>query len=147
MTAIAYRNGIMAGDSRTLFTGADNLKVGTRKLVRVGKYVVGVAGEVCPSDGQIVECLFKAKLPRETPQALAGDKWDFSALVAGPGVLFLYESMMHGRQAVREPFFAIGGGAEVCMGALEMGASAVEAVTAACKWAATCDFPVHQERV
>ena len=48
---------------------------------------------------------------------------------------------------IRNPFWAIGSGAEICMGFMAAGGSAAEAVAAAIKWSPKCGGDVDQVRL
>lgn len=68
------------------------------------------------------------------------DDDDFEALVVPdgpPGAAWLYETGCV-PQLVRAPFFAIGSGAALAVGAMERGATAAEAVEVAIKWDVYC---------
>jgi len=49
--------------------------------------------------------------------------------------------------AKRNPFMAIGAGAPVAIGAMHMGASAIEAVEASCKFNLNCALPIDSQEV
>lgn len=144
MTAIAYRDGVMAADRRTIYKNLKHPDISTdQKVFEVmlaggeGRAVVGTAGEACPGNGYIKNWLSDHHIG-----ALPSLDGDFVLLVAvEDGRLLLVDH--HGYVAdVGLPFYAIGAGAEICMGAMEMGAGAIEAVTAAVKWSPECEGPI-----
>jgi hypothetical protein len=143
MTAIAYRDGVMAADSHTVASD-DSIKYSSNKLGRCGSYVFGVAGSMCPSNDTIKRWLFHGRSLRSKLPPMEG--CDFSVLVAGPGGAILVDHT-GGSEKIDAPFWAIGTGAATCMGAMEMGASAQRAVAAAVKHAPMCHGPVRVERV
>lgn len=150
MTAIAYRGGVMAADSRFVL---DNLRapgkpkpkimraqIGWLDDVETQEALVGVAGDECPDDHFVREWLGENAL-YELP-SLYGK---FTALIAtSSGGLFLVD---HEGDVTRleAEFYAVGSGAEVCIGAMEMGANATQAVAAAIKWSPLCEGPLTAE--
>lgn len=128
MTAIAYRAGVLAADSEVHWN--DYVKAYENdKVVKDHGDLMGIAGDVCPSHEEFSQWRF-SKRPRK-------NRWEgfkFEALVVtADGKVFIYDQL-GSKQALKEEFFAIGSGAEVCLGAMEMGATAEQAVAAAIKW-------------
>ena len=142
MTAIAYRDGILAGD--TLW-GDGGLKTYDSKVSKYRGHLVGMCGNDVPSVADIIKWFFwdKADVKRKTEF----EKVDFQLLVIDPnGVIWVCDNrgMMH---KVKSEFWAIGTGAHVCLGAMEVGANAKEAVKAAIKWADGCGGTVITKRL
>ena len=130
MTVIAVRDGVMASDTRGTF-GQQPYHCG--KIYRTRAGIVGMAGEssACLAfaqhfDGEMV--------PDEHLKGAA-------ALVLCADGIVLYDESARGER-VQEPFFAIGSGAPVALGAMHMGATAREAAKAACRWNNDCGLPV-----
>lgn len=124
MTTIAYRDGVLASDSLTTSNGLRD-DYGP-KIWRVGKALVGAAGSRAL-------CL---KFREWVAAGMEGDnpfsKGDGNGLlVSEAGVVCWSES---GCWPVRQPFYALGSGYQIAMGAMEAGATAREAVSAAIKW-------------
>lgn len=124
----------MAADSRG--TLSSDIPYLCEKLFRVRGMLVGVCGED-KGIGRLIDFL----------RSGGGDpdEWDFddaSALVLCPKRGILHFDQNGRPDRVKEPFFAIGAGASAALGAMEVGASAEEAVAAACRWNTNCGLPV-----
>ena len=137
MTTIAYRDGIMAADSRTT---VDSEAGGSRhfrceKLYAVkGKTghavaIVGLAGESAP--GLVFLDWYRSGAKTGDARLLDGEA-DFTALVLTRKGLFEYDKWCRGER-VQERFYAIGSGAKAALGAMHMGADARKAVMVACR--------------
>ena len=127
MTTIAYRDGIMAADS--MLSDYHDIKRGTKKIFVLDDAVVGTAGD----DDAITRFLEwwreghdLSKRPKRV-----GDC--HILIVPSKGRPEIWDESYTG-EPVAESFCAIGSGRAIAYGALEMGASAKEAVQAACKW-------------
>lgn len=124
----------MATDSRA--TAEDGRIHHCDKLYRFGPLIVGVSGSQAG-------CMSFVRYFRSRAQDQ--DDYDFegaSALVLCPKRGILIFDDCGEPDPVHEPFYAIGAGGPVALGAMHMGASAVEAVEAACRWSVTCGLPV-----
>src|SRR6185312_1506553 len=134
MTVVCVRDGVMATDSRA--TAEDGKAHRCEKLYRFGPLIVGVSGSH-PGCMAFVR-YFRARAEEQ-------DDYDFegaSALVLCPKRGILIFDDCGEPDPVQEPFFAIGSGGQVALGAMHMGASAVQAVEAACRWNASCGLPI-----
>lgn len=133
MTTIAVRAGKMAADSRVTYeTEAGGvLHFRTEKIFRVGRDIVGLAGESEP--GLIFLDWYKAGAAlKDRPGVLIDGEADFTALVLTRKGLFEYGKYCRAER-VFEPFYAIGSGSKAALGAMHMGADAARAVRIACK--------------
>lgn len=127
MTVIAYRDGVMAGDGRVALGKTGDIITDTDvKVFRIGEYVFGFAGHGA-------NCL-KLKAAMETGNNIALK--DTYGLRASPGLIELYEGSDW--YPVTESYMAIGIGEVAAMTAMDMGASALEAVKAAFKRNCLC---------
>ena len=137
MTTIAYRNGVMAADSRvTMDSEAGGSPVFDceklyRKTIRDGRakrqVIIGLAGESEP--GLIFLDWYGSKTP--APQVLIDGQADFTALLLTSDGLF--EVGMYCRpERVLNKFYAVGSGAKAAMGAMYAGCTAKRAVEIAC---------------
>lgn len=132
MTVIAYKDGILATD--TLMVNNER-KGYTQKLFRHNWEAIAVCGDFARS----LEMLewYKAGADPATFPAKR-DPNDFGRLIVacGKGVR-TYES---GPQPIwhHQPFVAYGTGGDFAMGAMQVGASAIEACRAAIEWCASC---------
>lgn len=141
MTTIAFKNGVIAADSQVTVEsdagGARNFK--TKKLFRRIVHINGVptdailatAGESAPGS-LFVEQWSSGKSLTEIRDLFAFSAPDFSILVVTETGLFEIDKWCV-MEPVYEPFYAIGSGAKLAMGAMEAGASAQKAVEIACR--------------
>lgn len=141
MTTIAYRDGVMAGDSLSTFGGTAGGRV--FKVRKVGKFLLGLSGtageaeEYCKLMAKNQEIMRFDDLARR-----ATDDLGVWGLIAdGNKVYRIDRSGLPYR--VRGPFFACGAGMDVALGAMEMGAGAKRAVQAACKYSSGSGGPVY----
>jgi 20S proteasome alpha/beta subunit len=133
MTAIAFRSGQMAADTRTTH---NYVKANEVKIIHRDGYLIGVSGESCPSNADLVRWFFNAIDKHQRPEF---KDYKFTLLVATPkGRITTIDNSGRFYPIVHQRFWAVGAGSEVCMGAMEMGATAEQAVRAAIKWQKDC---------
>lgn len=124
MTTIAFRDGVLAADSLVTCNGLrDSTAV---KIHRVKGVLLGGSGAsaIYQKFRDWVVGGMKGQCPIEGH--------DFNGLLVSPfGVIGFNTS---GPVFVNAPFYALGSGYQIAMGAMEMGATAEEAVAAAIKW-------------
>ncbi len=121
MTTICWRDDVIASDSQ--FSDGNIASKG-KKLFRLGKLAIGFAGDV--SDGyQLVEFL-KSKDEEEEPPKLSDD-FEAIAMNMKTGKCVYFDKQLI-QVPIADKFTAIGTGSELAIGAMEYGASAVEAV-------------------
>lgn len=130
MTVIAYRDGVMAGDRLTRSCGVEFHE--TVKVWRRGSdgALIGCAGMTTLADG--VRRWFTAGEQGERPSFGTEEDSSVHALIVRPdGSVEIHD--MHGWVPVApgRGFIAIGSGFELALGAMAMGASALEAVNVA----------------
>jgi len=133
MTTIAYRNGIIAADSRetTSDESAGDYAGKCVKLLRVGDNVVALQGESSP--GMAWLHWFREGMRDEAlAQSIRDAQNDFTAVVLNKRGLWTWDCWLV-PQKVTARFYAVGSGTKAALGALHMGASAVQAVRVACK--------------
>lgn len=136
MTTIAYRNGVIAADSRTTLEteGGGARMFLCEKLFRKTSGITGetviiaTAGESSP--GMVFVDWFGSG--KDAPDNFIIGEADFTCLVLQKDGLWEYDAWCRGVKILDE-FYAIGSGAKAALGALHMGASAVKAVEVACK--------------
>src|SRR6185312_10271106 len=121
----------MAADSQS--TEGD-IRRRCEKIYSVGRLLVGAAGDT----GACLAYVRYLRGEEISPEEVKGA----SAIVLCPkrGIL-IYEETTE-PDPVLDEFFAIGSGGDVALGAMHMGASAVESVEAACRWNVQCGLPV-----
>lgn len=127
MTTIAYRDGVLAADSAVSVN--DLLSASMRKIV------CRADGDMAGAAGHAAYCCrflewFSSGETVEAPKATRGDYYvDRGVIFRRNGDIKIYEEL--GRSIVRAPYFAIGSGSHLAIGAMHAGASAPEAVRAA----------------
>ena len=137
MTTIAYRDGVIAGDSAT--SGDGNVIGHCTKVHRIRGRLVGLCGPI--EDGEAFRLWLKAGAkPKAKPEPLDED---FLALLVEPDG----RVVEYGRRLVpvgyEAPFYAIGSGGALALGAMAAGAGAEEAVRIACRFDHYSREPVH----
>lgn len=139
MTTIAYRDGIMAGDSR----GYSSSRYPIGSKVKVERL----------SDGTLLGC--SSTIPGGAESArewwVSRDEVDlpasFTLLAVEPnGDVYYMSDTPHISGPLKGEFFAIGSGLEYALGAMERGATAVEAIRIACKFDVWSDLPIYAVR-
>lgn len=143
MTAIAYRAGVMACDTRSEL---GYLKLNENKIIKKDGYLIGVSGEKCPHNSEIIRWFF---LDVKAPRRLKLDGSEFTLLVVTPGgkIQIWDQTGIPYPMPPNVKFWSVGSGAEFCMGAMELGASAERAVKAAIKWLPTVGGNVITKRL
>lgn len=141
MTAIAYRDGIMAADS---LANADGAVHGyTIKIVRAPSgALAGVAGEAGATAR--FRRLFAAG-EFAIDEEIDADE-DFGALIVEPEGTVYRRGLKHFFSIVA-PFHVLGSAEEILIGAMSMGATADEAVRIAIKYHGQCGGDVQVERL
>jgi hypothetical protein len=144
MTIIAYRDGIVAADSRLSYSssaGGDRHGL-CEKLYRVRNSIVALSG-----DDAGLEFLrwYRKGAKKKVSELLTSDA-DFMAwIINAKGELWEYGKWLEGEKVVfdpRYPFHAMGCGAKAALGAMHMGATAAEAVEIACRIDPFCGGPI-----
>jgi 20S proteasome alpha/beta subunit len=159
VTVIAYstKHKIIAADSRSTDGYAMHF-TNCKKIFRLKNgAVIGTAGQ---SDDRDVRALLEKATPRRMPsrEQLAALKMEFIGILIFPkGQVFTIDisfiehesegEWMAGVDIVTDDFVAVGHGAQFAYGAMEVGATPVEAVRATCRRDTTCALPVQWERI
>jgi ATP-dependent protease HslVU (ClpYQ) peptidase subunit len=131
LTTIAYRDGIIAADTRVTFGGrAHRCTKLYRKTLGAGRnkhdVVLAVAGEASPA--LLFVDWFGSGAP--IPDMLRSHGGDFSCLILTPDGLFEADVFCRPERVLDE-FYAIGSGARGALAAMVCGKSAIEAVAVA----------------
>lgn len=132
MTTIVYRDGELAADSRA-YAGF-NATLGIKSKIRKtkGGVLLGCSSNK-PGQAEAVMDWYIAGADIKKVPSFEPVEQDFTLLVVLPDGTALYGySSFHLSGPLTAPFFAIGSGALVALGALQLGASASVAVEAAC---------------
>ena len=124
MTIICWRNGILASDSQM----TNGILAGkTKKLFKINNAAIGFSGDLV--DGlKLIEFL---RSNDEQPPTLSED-FEALAMDLRTGKCTYYEKQLV-PVPILDKFEAIGTGSELAMGAMEHGATAIEAVRVAIK--------------
>lgn len=140
MTTIAYRDGVLAADTRVV---VDGRIARCTKLHRVlqgrRELVVGLAGDSFAG----LEFLEWLKSGGATPSArLLDGEGEFHALVLTRRGLFDYDRWCR-PERVQDRYYAVGSGAAAALGAMHAGLSAAAAVKTACQIDPYSGLPVE----
>lgn len=151
MTTIAYRDGVMASDSQMT---AQNIKTQKyNKLHRLrGGALLGQSGDA--DIRSLLSILQGSKTDKHIPSGsmLASLKADLECILVLPNkhIWVVYTGMIKDTEfweggAVRclDPFITAGSGGQLALGAMEAGASAIEAVKIACRRDTFSGLPVR----
>lgn len=130
MTIVVYRNGIIAADKNTVM--GNTIYGQTRKIWKRGTdgALVGAGG--CSSLAAGFCRWFMGGEQGDRPSLRGEDNNSAGAIVIMPDGRII-EHDFCGWRYVDSEFVALGSGMDIAYGALEMGASAVEAVRIVCK--------------
>jgi len=148
MTIIAYRNGIMAGDSCWSDDKRGLVETLTNKVFKLpGGSLYGASG--CPDDRVLLARLSDVKVEKDFPSC----KWlvkaldpDVLAIVVLPSGAVFFIGTGKGAGGVMPcdlPYTAVGEGRHLGIGAMAYGATAYEAVEVACAHNIFCRAPIH----
>lgn len=139
MTVIAYRDGVLAGD--TLISGGSS---GTRygqftKIVKHHGHLMGFAGAAAAMT-KLRSILLAVPADKFGPDMDLDFDGDVGCLLVTPdGTAYFYEGeSTPGFFTVTAPFFALGSGEQIALGAMAAGASAPEAVRIAIDLSSGC---------
>lgn len=150
MTVIAYRDGVMAGDSCWSYgEGDENIYAGLifNEQSKIKKLKCGAlyGGSGAVDDRELISILDGGILP--TAKWLQTCQHDnITALLVMPDLTIWRVYTGEGRggvEPVKLPYAAVGSGAAIAIGAMWTGASAKKAVLAACNHNVYCRPPIH----
>lgn len=131
MTTIAYRDGIMAADSRAFSGGSTPIGFKRKLFEMPDGSVVGVSTNQ-PGLGEWFVDWLSGKIsedPHNIREPVLQGNTEFTALHVTPlGNVFFYHDSLYPSGPLTDEFFAIGSGDRYAIGAMLMGASAVRAV-------------------
>ena len=129
MTCIAYRNGVMAGETLSAFDNVKNLHF--RKIAKRRGYLLGMCGEDIPALEDAVQWFFDGGTGSLEPH-----KFDMLA-VTPEGVIQLWDHRGC-MDVLQKPYFAIGSGHTYALGCMFNGGDAITAVRAAMEFSPSC---------
>lgn len=128
MTCVAYRDRIIAADSQAIVEDVkmvDDVKVARRK-----GHLFGICGMALPPLDAAIKWYFSKKREAFKP-------YKFTMIVVTPEGKVIDIDHKNAVIEVDLPFYAVGSGTAYALGAMEMGATAEQAVAAAIKWCPT----------
>jgi len=137
MTVIVWDGSILAADRQSTNAG---LKRSVTKIKKIGDSLYGVSGSFDRA-AALFNWVEEGKDPEQWPEFQRDDDACHLMEIAPGGIIYKYE---------REPYpihfeenkYAQGAGRDYAMGAMYMGANAVDAVKAACEFDATCGMGI-----
>lgn len=138
MTTVAYRDGILAGDT-AMGTDGSLLGYGQKIFKHKKGWLLGFSGnaQYCHlAKDWFMKCSSVSELLEPWPEGMRGDDAVNLIFVLDKKTIIRFE----GKKAYevllpkKSPFYAIGTGREVALGAFEAGATAKQAVRAAKRW-------------
>lgn len=139
MTIIVYRNGVMASD--TSIFGDRTMCGNVRKInMREDGALIGGAG-IMSFAAEFMRWFMNGE-NGERPKLGLSDKESASILIVRPSGM-IEEHDIYGWYTHDTPYYAIGSGMDFAYGAMDYGASAVEAVKVAIKRNAYCGGEVY----
>lgn len=143
MTVVAYRAGVLAADTMAIHN--EHIKVlNSPKVFKRRGCLCAAAGDLVPPNPLLAKWFFAVEGDEKRP-AYHGMKFDL-IVITPEGQIQLWDQ--RGEPEILDvPFYAIGSGKEFAMGAMAMGASAVEAVRVAIKWCPTVGGHVVSRRL
>ena len=142
MTVLAYRAGIIASDSVLVDNGT--MCGAGRKLARGPDGTIAGACGSCGISHRFLQWI-EAGEPDDFDPDTQGN--EFGAIVVRPDGSTWRMSASGVIWPSTAPFFTDGCGSDIAMGALEMGATAEQAVAAAIKWDCNCGGDIQVERL
>lgn len=131
MTTIAYRDGVLAADSKAyggLYKGSPGAKAKLHKIASgdLAGWIVGISTNNVGGDKLLLAWL-EAGAPLPSSDSVKPDQ--FTILALNPaGELFLANDNLSLSGPICSEFYAIGSGDDFAMGAMAMGADAAQAV-------------------
>lgn len=143
MTIIVLRDGIMAADSIT--TDGWTRRGAVRKIVRSKSGIVGAAAGPTAACHHFRQWLLEDDMARAFHPDV-GDE-GFGAILAFPDGTIAKLNAKGQRFTYLAPWYIEGVAEEVALGALALGASAVEAVKVCIEYHLRCGGPVQIEKV
>lgn len=140
MTAIAYKDGIMAADESVNYGVID---LDPNKARRSHGYLIGVSGNNAPTDADFDDWFFSGIAKRKASSPLLRIapfpmKAKFEILVVTPRRQILVVDERGILQPIYSKFWAVGSGGSTCIGAMAVGATARQAVAAAIRYDPGC---------
>ncbi len=144
MSVVAWDGKILAADKQQT---KDDFKFRGKKIIIKDNKAVGTVGN-CSLAKNFANWIFNGADPESFEEAAEeGDYVEalYVEISEGVPVVLLFNNIYPTPLVIEEPFFAIGSGADVAMGALTIGCNAEEAVLAASQHIASCGMGVDKD--
>lgn len=141
---------VVAWDGKTI--AADRQMTAGSLILRTSKIRRLLNGDIVAwtgamENGMAVAQWYEAGAdPARWPESQKGEDWSRLVVIPAKGRPFLFEQLPI-KQVIQDGRAAWGSGRDFAMGAMEMGASAVEAVKVAARLCTTCGMGVDSFRV
>ena len=132
MTVIVWDGTSLAADRRSTRGGTVYL---VRKVHRVGNLLIGLTGGT-DFASELLAWIERGRRVEDWPANQKHDDYAVALMIDG-GRTFTYDRSPYPVELFG-PHIALGAGREVALGALWMGATAKQAVLAACDWCDSC---------
>jgi hypothetical protein len=126
MTCIAYRAGVLASDTQAEIDDVIKLDQEVKVAKRKG-HLFGIAGDDLPKLSEVIKNYFSKE-----HKPMKGFKFD-CMVIKPDGTIEVWDERMKGEPYKLE-FYALGNAAPAAMTAMEVGATAEQAVRACIKW-------------
>lgn len=139
MTVIAYKDGIVAADGQSSRAG---IKYRVQKLFEHGNEIIAACGDYSRAI-QMRDWYVKGRVD---PLPASSDN-TFARLLVFRGKYFLEFENMSTPVKRTDKLVAFGSGSDIALGAMEMGASAIQAVEIAIKHLDSCGMGVSYKAV
>ena len=128
VTTIAYKNGVMATDSRAY--AGENISLGEKAKITAietptGCAIIGLSTTLPGLTERLWAWFADGEIEEDMPE-LKGAQ--FTALVVRTSGVFFYNSNPYPSGPIEAPCYAVGSGAAYALGAMHMGATAVQAI-------------------
>jgi hypothetical protein len=143
MTVIVYRDGVVAADS--MEAGGDLRRGSVQKIIQWEGRIAGAAGEGGDCEAFLEWVRYPVKGPPEIEPSGEGAQFEGFVIRQKDNIWVVDRRCIPWQ--IFAPFLAIGNGAAIAIGAMEMGATAEEAVAAAIKWSPACGGDIHTIRL
>lgn len=128
MTTIAYRNGILAADTRCTIAGASSGSI-NKIARRYGGALAGAAGNAVYNFAFLEWFVLNDEKVDPPKAQRTDDSIDRGIIFFPDGRIHVYEP--DGKFMIKAEYHALGSGTDVALGAMFMGATAEQAVRAA----------------
>lgn len=142
MTTVAYRDGVMASDSRA-YSG-DRLPIGSKQKIRrlTDGSLLGISSSIPGFAEALWKWIEAGRVYEDAPKATKELKFDI-LLVTPSGEVYYANDDFHFSGPLSAEYFAIGSGSFYAMGAMHVGATAQAAAECACALDVWSSHPVY----